>query len=317
MHAWSEVVDPTAFHWTDGAWRGLDPRDAVIYELHVGAFTPEGTFASAAARLPYVRDLGVTAIELMPLADFAGRRNWGYDGVALFAPSRAYGRPDDLRALVDAAHALGLAVLIDVVYNHLGPEGAYLPSFSPQFLTARHQTPWGDAVNLDDRGSETVRRLLADNALHWILEYHADGLRLDATHALIDGGPTPFVAELAEAVHAAADPPPLVYAEDHRNLSAPSTTWSVGCSRETPTATTPTTPARRANWPTRSRTAGSSPASCRATSRRRAGRPRMASRCGSPSSASRTTIRSAIAHWAIGCTTSRTRQRGGRPSPCC
>ena len=219
VHAWSEIVDPGAFGWTDVHWRGLDPRRAVIYELHVGTFTPEGTFAAATAKLPLLRDLGITAVELMPVADFAGRRNWGYDGVALFAPARAYGRPDDLRALVDAAHGLGLAVLIDVVYNHLGPEGAYLPSFAPPFLTASHQTPWGDAVNLDDEGSAGVRAWLTDNALHWIREYHADGLRLDAVHALIDASTQPFVADLTAAVHRADGRRPLVYAEDSRNLA--------------------------------------------------------------------------------------------------
>ena len=219
VHEWSEVIDPSAFNWSDGGWAGLDPRRAVIYELHVGTFTPEGTFLAAIAKLPHLRDLGVTAIELMPLADFAGRRNWGYDGVALFAPSRAYGRPDDLRAFVNAAHAAGLAVLVDVVYNHLGPEGAYLPAISGRFLTTKHETPWGGAVNLDDEGSEGVRRLIVDNALHWIHEYHADGLRLDATHSLVDTSPRHLVSELAEAVHAAADPSPLVYAEDHRNLN--------------------------------------------------------------------------------------------------
>jgi maltooligosyltrehalose trehalohydrolase len=219
VHGWSEVIDPNAFPWTDAAWRGLDPRQAVIYELHVGTFTPEGTFAAAAAKLPLLRDLGVTAIELMPLADFPGRRNWGYDGAALFAPARVYGRPDDLRALVDAAHGLRLAVLIDVVYNHLGPEGAYLPSFAPPFLTAAHQTPWGDAVNLDDEGSAGVRALLMDNARHWIREYHADGLRLDAVHALIDTSRHPFVSELAAAVHQADGRQTLAYAEDSRNLA--------------------------------------------------------------------------------------------------
>jgi maltooligosyltrehalose trehalohydrolase len=220
VNGWSEIVDPAAFSWTDDHWPGLDPRRAVIYELHVGTFTPEGTFRGTIEKLPYLRDLGITAIELMPLADFAGDRNWGYDGVALFAPSRAYGRPDDLRALIDAAHKAGLAVLIDVVYNHLGPEGAYLSELSPQFLTAKHETPWGAAVNLDDEGSAVVRGLLIENALHWIHEYHADGLRLDATHALIDARPRHFVAELAAAVHEAADPSPLAFAEDHRNLAA-------------------------------------------------------------------------------------------------
>ena len=219
VHGWSELVDPRAFAWTDGSWPGLDPRRAVIYELHVGAFTPEGTFRGAIDKLPYLRDLGVTAIELMPLADFAGRRNWGYDGVALFAPSRAYGRPADLRAFVDAAHHAGLAVLVDVVYNHLGPEGAYMPAFAPQFLTAAHQTPWGGAVNLDGPGSDVVRRLLIDNAIHWLREYHADGLRVDATHSLIDSSPRHFLAELADAARAASGGRAVIYAEDYRNLS--------------------------------------------------------------------------------------------------
>ena len=140
VHGWSEVVDPGAFAWTDASWGGLDPRRAVLYELHVGTFTLEGTFVSAAAKLPLLRDLGITAVELMPLADFPGTRDWGYDGVALYAPAHAYGRPDDLRAFVDAAHACGLAVLIDVVYNHLGPEGAYLPAFAPVFFTHARQT---------------------------------------------------------------------------------------------------------------------------------------------------------------------------------
>src|SRR5829696_8728421 len=160
VHGWSQIVDPGSFRWTDAAWKGIDPRDAIIYELHVGTFTQEGTFTTAAAKIPYLAALGVTAIELMPLADFPGSRNWGYDGVALYAPSRAYGQPDDLRAFVDAAHGAGLAVIVDVVYNHLGPEGAYLPGYSSRFLTAKHQTPWGGAVNLDDTGGEIVRRFL-------------------------------------------------------------------------------------------------------------------------------------------------------------
>jgi maltooligosyltrehalose trehalohydrolase len=218
VHGWSQVIDPASYRWRDADWAGLDPRRAVIYELHVGTFTAAGTFRAAIDRLPHLRELGVTAIELMPLADFPGTRNWGYDGVALFAPSRAYGRPDDLRAFVDAAHHEGLAVLVDVVYNHLGPEGAYLPAINPRFVTARHQTPWGGAVNLDDEGSDAVRRLLIDNALHWIHEYHADGLRLDATHSLFDSSERHIVAEIVAAVHGAAVPRPLVFAEDHRNL---------------------------------------------------------------------------------------------------
>jgi len=219
VHGWSEVIDPSVYRWGDADWAGLDPGRAAIYELHVGTFTPAGTFRGAIEKVPFLRDLGVTAIELMPLADFAGRRNWGYDGVALFAPSRAYGRPDDLRAFVDAAHRNGLAVLIDVVYNHLGPEGAYLPAINPRYLTAKHDTPWGGAVNLDDEGSDMVRRFLVDNALLWIHEYHADGLRLDATHSLFDTSPRHFVEEMVEAVHRAAVPPPLVFAEDDRNLA--------------------------------------------------------------------------------------------------
>jgi maltooligosyltrehalose trehalohydrolase len=167
-----------------------------------------------------LRDLGVTAIELMPVADFAGARNWGYDGVCLFSPSRAYGQPDDLRALVDTAHHLGLAVLLDVVYNHLGPEGAYLPEFIPDYLTSRHQTPWGRAVNLDGPGNTIVRQYILANAVHWVGEYHLDGLRLDATHALIDDSPTHILREIAEAVRAAARCRVHVHAEDHRNLAA-------------------------------------------------------------------------------------------------
>ncbi len=222
VHGWSEVIDPGEFTWTDDGWRGVEPGRAVIYELHVGAFSGHGTFRDVMSRLDYLRDLGVTVLELMPVADFPGRRNWGYDGVSLFAPSHSYGRPEDLRALIDRAHAVGLAVVLDVVYNHLGPEGAYLPAFAPSFFTAQHQTPWGDAVNLDDQRSGAgalVRRFLIDNATHWIREYHADGLRLDATHALADDGRVPFVKELTASVRGAADRAVLMYAEDFRNAS--------------------------------------------------------------------------------------------------
>lgn len=220
VHAASQVVDPAAFPWTDARWRRRPARDLIIYELHVGTFSPEGTFAGVEKRLPYLRDLGITAIEIMPVADFAGARNWGYDGVALYAPSRAYGSPDDFRRLVDAAHAHGLAVMLDVVYNHLGPEGAYLPRFSPSYLTDRHQTPWGGAVNLDSAGSNYVRRFIVDNALHWVREYHVDGLRLDATHALIDESSRNIVQELVTEVRAAAGPDVVIHAEDHRNMAA-------------------------------------------------------------------------------------------------
>jgi maltooligosyltrehalose trehalohydrolase len=228
VHGPSMIVDPAQYRWHDEGWRPRTPRDAVVYELHVGAFTADGTFAAAQARLPYLRDLGITVVELMPVADFAGSRNWGYDGVALFAPSRAYGRPDDLRAFVDAAHALGLAVTLDVVYNHLGPEGAYLPRFSRRYHTDRHTTPWGNAVNLDGPGSALVRRFIVDNAVHWIREYHFDGLRLDATHALVDDSDPNIVVELVDAVRAAGSRPVLIHAEDHRNLAAMVEDVSVG-----------------------------------------------------------------------------------------
>jgi len=220
VHGPSEVIDPSTFAWTDGGWRGLALEDAAVYELHVGTFTPEGTFAAAAEKLPGLRDLGLTAVELMPVADFPGRWNWGYDGVALFAPARAYGRPDDLRRLVDAAHALGLAVLLDVVYNHFGPDGAYQGAFSPHYFTARHGTPWGQAVNLEGRTGAMVRAYFVENARHWIREYHLDGLRLDATDRLHDQGPRHFLAEIAAAAHGAApERRVIVIAEDHRNLA--------------------------------------------------------------------------------------------------
>lgn len=217
VHGPSEIVDPAAFTWTDERWPGIDPDRAVIYELHVGTFTPEGTFAAAAARLPYLRDLGVTVVELMPVADFAGSRNWGYDGVALFAPARCYGRPDDLRRLVDAAHRSGLAVMLDVVYNHLGPDGAYMSTFVPEFFTPRHRSPWGDGVNVDGPGSDLVRRFFIENACHWVAEYHVDGLRLDATHAIADDSPTHIVSEIARAARQATPRRVMIVAEDHRN----------------------------------------------------------------------------------------------------
>jgi maltooligosyltrehalose trehalohydrolase len=218
VHGPSQVVDADAFTWTDQGWQPPPLERLVFYELHVGTFTPEGTFRGVLDRLPYLRDLGVTAIELMPLADFPGERNWGYDGVALFAPARCYGRPDSLRALVNAAHEHGLAVFLDVVYNHLGPDGAYLNVFSPHYFTERHQSPWGCGVNLDGPYSKEVRRLFIENALYWIHEYHVDGLRLDATHALQDDSPTHFLAELTTTVRERSGRPVLHVAEDHRKL---------------------------------------------------------------------------------------------------
>lgn len=216
VHGPSEVVDP-AFEWTDDAWTPPALQDLVVYELHVGTFTPDGTFDGVRQRLRDLKELGVTAVELMPVADFPGRWNWGYDGAALYAPSRAYGRPGDLRRLVDAAHAEGLAVLLDVVYNHLGPDGAYLAAFGPAF-TSHHETPWGQAMNLDDEGSRGLRNFFLDNARHWLTEYHLDGFRLDATHALVDDSDPHVLVELAETVRQLPGPRRLLIAEDHRNL---------------------------------------------------------------------------------------------------
>ena len=185
----SRVVDHAAFAWTDSGWRGLPLAGSVLYECHVGTFTAEGTFDGAIEHLDHLVDLGVNAIELMPVAEFSGRRGWGYDGVDLFAPHHAYGGPDGLKRLVDACHARGLGVVLDVVYNHLGPAGNYLPEFGPYF-SARHQTHWGDAVNFDGPGSDEVRRFVIDNALMWLRDYHCDGLRLDAVHAIADDSAT-------------------------------------------------------------------------------------------------------------------------------
>ncbi len=222
VHGPSEVVDPRAFRWTDQGWTGVPLERLVLYELHVGSFTPEGTFQAVAARLPALAELGVTAIELMPVADFPGQRNWGYDGVAPFAPARCYGHPDDLRALVNEAHRLGLAVHLDVVYNHLGPDGAYQGTFSRQYYSADHRTPWGAAINFDGPGSGAVRDYVIGNAVAWISEYHLDGLRLDATHAILDDSPRHILAALADTVHQAARAAgreALVIAEEAGNLA--------------------------------------------------------------------------------------------------
>jgi maltooligosyltrehalose trehalohydrolase len=222
IHGPSEVVAPNTYQWNDAGWKGVAVEDLVIYEMHVGTFTPEGTFAAAAAKLPKVRDLGVTAVELMPLADFPGERGWGYDGVALYAPARCYGTPDDLRRFVDAAHGLGLGVLIDAVYNHLGPDGNYLNEFSPYYFSTSHQTDWGTGPNFDGDHSNFVEDFFVENALHWVREYHFDGLRLDATHAITDEGERHVLEMLADSVHAVGDDEgrkTLVIAEDERNLT--------------------------------------------------------------------------------------------------
>jgi maltooligosyltrehalose trehalohydrolase len=202
VHGPSRVVDPHDFDWTDSEWRGLAMADLIIYELHTGTFSAEGTFAGAAAHLHELVELGVTAIEIMPVAEFPGTRNWGYDGVYLYAPQSSYGGPDGLRRLVNAAHEAGLAVVLDVVYNHLGPEGNYLSEFGPYF-TSTYCTPWGQAVNFDGPLSDEVRRFVVDNARYWVSEFHIDALRLDAVHGIFDFGARHILQELAEAVHAA------------------------------------------------------------------------------------------------------------------
>ncbi len=200
VHAASEVVDPAAYEWNDAHWRGRPWFDAVVYELHVGTFTHGGKFTDVITGLDALVELGVTALELMPVAAFPGERNWGYDGVLPFAPAAAYGAPDEMKALIDAAHGRGLMVLLDVVYNHFGPDGNYLSAYAPQFFTARHRTPWGDAMNFDGERSRTVREFFIHNALYWLHEYHLDGLRLDAVHAIADDSHPDFVTELARRV---------------------------------------------------------------------------------------------------------------------
>ena len=199
VHGPSRRWDATSFPWSDALWRGVDLAGAVVYELHVGTFSEAGTFDGAVAHLDHLVDLGVSIVELMPVAEFPGAHGWGYDGVDLFAPHHAYGGPDGLDRFVDAAHARGIGVMLDVVYNHLGPEGSYLAEFGPYFSSS-HRTPWGPAMNLDGEGSAEVRRFFIDNACHWLADHHIDGLRLDAVHALVDDSAFPFLAELSEAI---------------------------------------------------------------------------------------------------------------------
>ena len=197
VHGPSEVIDSTAFEWDDQAWRGRPWHEAAIYELHVGTFSPEGTFAGVEKKLRHLAELGVTAIELMPIADFPGKRGWGYDGVLQFAPESAYGRPDELKSLVAAAHRRGIAVMLDVVYNHFGPEGNYLQVYAPQFFTEKHHTPWGAAINFDSR---VVRDFYLHNTLYWLQEFHLDGLRFDAVHAVMDDSQPHILTEIARTV---------------------------------------------------------------------------------------------------------------------
>jgi maltooligosyltrehalose trehalohydrolase len=203
VHGASLVVDPAAFDWTDGDWRGRPWEETVLYELHVGTATPEGTYAGLMSKLEDLRDSGITAVELLPLADFPGRRGWGYDGVLPFAPDFAYGSPDDLKRLVDRAHALGLMVFIDVVYNHFGPAGNYLHAYAKSFFTERHQTPWGAGINYDGKSGGPVRDFFVHNAIYWLEEYHVDGLRFDAVHAILDDSDRHILAEIAERARTA------------------------------------------------------------------------------------------------------------------
>lgn len=216
VHGPSRVVDPDHFPWHDSDWSGIEPADLVLYEIHVGTFSPAGTFLGVKEKLSHLRELGVTAIELMPLAQFPGKRNWGYDGVFPYAVHQSYGGPEGLRELVDAAHSQGLAVLLDLVNNHLGPEGNYLYRFGAYF-TERHHTPWGPGINFDSPESKEVRRYFIDNALYWITEYHIDGLRLDAIQAIADDSSRHFIEELADSVYEQAarlNRRVLVFAED-------------------------------------------------------------------------------------------------------
>ncbi len=205
-HGPSQVMDPKAYAWTDGDWHGLELSKLVIYELHVGSFTTEGTWASAAKELKELAAIGITCVEMMPIADFAGTFGWGYDGVNLFAPTRLYGTPDDLCQFVDCAHSHGIAVILDVVYNHLGPDGNYLAQFASHYFTDRYQTDWGAAINFDGERSESVREFFLSNVAYWIQDFHLDGLRLDATQNIYDSAPAKhhILTQITETARAAA-----------------------------------------------------------------------------------------------------------------
>jgi maltooligosyltrehalose trehalohydrolase len=203
-HGPSMVIDPATFRWSDADWRGARIAGQVLYEMHVGTFTPEGTWAAAAEKLPLLKDIGITVVEMMPVNEFPGRFGWGYDGVNLFAPTRLYGSPDDLRAFIDSAHGLGIGVILDVVYNHFGPDGNYLACFSKEYFTDRYPNEWGEAINFDGPGSDAVREFFVTNAAFWISEYRFDGLRLDATQSIFDTSEQHVLAELAGAARQAA-----------------------------------------------------------------------------------------------------------------
>jgi maltooligosyltrehalose trehalohydrolase len=200
----SEIVDPGAYQWGDRQWRGVSVDGQILYEMHVGTYTREGTWRAAMAQLPELSRLGITLIEMMPVAEFAGGYGWGYDGVDLYAPTHLYGRPDDLRAFIDRAHQLGVGVILDVVYNHLGPDGCYLSKFSDTYFTKKYGGEWGDPLNFDDENSRPVREYFIENAAYWIDEYHFDGLRLDATQGMIDASKVHIVQEIGDRARRAA-----------------------------------------------------------------------------------------------------------------
>jgi maltooligosyltrehalose trehalohydrolase len=200
VHGPSEVVDPGAYDWSDFGWRGRRWEEIVLYELHLGTFSDTGDFAGAVQHLDHVVELGATAVELMPIAEFPGSRDWGYDGVYLYAPASPYGRPDALKRLVEACHARGLAIFLDVVYNHFGPEGNYLAVIAPDFFTDRHRTPWGAAIDFSGPNSRPVRDFIINNALYWLEEFHFDGLRLDAVHAIFDDSEPDIISEIGQTI---------------------------------------------------------------------------------------------------------------------
>jgi len=203
VHGFSQVIDHQKYQWNDQAWKGKDLSELIIYELHIGTFTPEGTFRAAAERLDYLLELGANTIELMPVTQTPGKWNWGYDGANLFSVNKNYGSPDDLKYLIDRCHQKGLAAILDVVYNHLGPEGNYLPAYGPYF-TLKHATPWGAAVNFDDQYCEMMRSMVLDNVRYWLEEYHFDGLRLDAIHSIKDESPTHILQEISSTAQKTA-----------------------------------------------------------------------------------------------------------------
>jgi maltooligosyltrehalose trehalohydrolase len=216
-HGPSRVIDPASFQWTDNKWPGISLDGQIIYEMHIGTFTREGTFASAAKEFPELAELGITVIEVMPVADFTGNFGWGYDGVCLFAPTRLYGEPDDFRRFVDTAHAHGLGVILDVVYNHLGPDGNYLKQFSPAYFSGKHKTDWGEAINYDGESSGPVREFFSCNAAYWIDEFDFDGLRFDATTQIFDDSSEHILAVMSRKARAAAGGRSIILVAEHES----------------------------------------------------------------------------------------------------